>query len=186
MIITISGTPGAGKTTAAKLLAKKLKFKFYSMGDVRGKFATDRGMTIDQLNELGMKEAWTDKKVDEYQAKLAKKEDNFVLESRLGWFFIPKSIKIYMDVDEEVGAKRIFKAPTKQRKDEPKYKSVKELQKAIKNRVKHDLARYRKYYGKSSDFTNKSNFDLLIDTTNNTQQQTVNQIISFLKKKRLL
>ena len=37
MIITISGLPGSGKSTIGKMLAKKLGYKFYSMGDLRGK-----------------------------------------------------------------------------------------------------------------------------------------------------
>ena len=53
MIITISGIPGSGKTTVGRMLAEKLGYKFYSIGDLRGKMAMERGMTIDQLNELG-------------------------------------------------------------------------------------------------------------------------------------
>ncbi|MBU0540313.1 AAA family ATPase, partial [Patescibacteria group bacterium] len=67
MIITISGVPGSGKTTVAKILAERLGMKFYSMGDLRGKMATERGLTIDELNKLGETEAFTDNDVDTYQ-----------------------------------------------------------------------------------------------------------------------
>ena len=69
MIISISGVPGSGKTSVAKIIADKLGMNFYSMGNMRGKMALDRGMTIDELNALGEKEAFTDAEVDEYQKK---------------------------------------------------------------------------------------------------------------------
>ncbi|MCX6741353.1 MAG: AAA family ATPase, partial [Candidatus Parcubacteria bacterium] len=46
MIITLSGKPGSGKTTVAKILAEKLGYKFYSTGDLRGQMAMKRGLTI--------------------------------------------------------------------------------------------------------------------------------------------
>ena len=89
MIITINGTPGSGKSTVAKFLAKKLKLRHYSMCDLRRKMALEKGMTIDELNKIGEKEAWTDKDADNCQKKLGKKEDNFIIDGRLSWFFIP-------------------------------------------------------------------------------------------------
>ena len=108
MIITISGWPGSGKTTVGKLLARKLNYKFYSMGNLRGKTALEKNLTIDQLNKIGEDESWTDKDVDEYQKKLGEKEDNLIVEGRLSFHFIPKSLKIFLKVDQIIGAARIF------------------------------------------------------------------------------
>jgi len=49
MIITISGLPGSGKTTVAKKLSKKLNYEFISVGDLKGQFAKEKGMTIDEF-----------------------------------------------------------------------------------------------------------------------------------------
>ena len=38
---TITGTPGAGKTSVAKVLAKRLGIKFYSAGDILEKMAAE-------------------------------------------------------------------------------------------------------------------------------------------------
>ena len=79
MIITISGKPGSGKSTIAKIIAKKLKYDFFSAGDYRGEMAIKKGMTIDQLNKLGEKEDWTDKQVDDELKRISKKKDNIVV-----------------------------------------------------------------------------------------------------------
>ena len=179
MIISISGTPGSGKNTVAEILVKKLKFKHYSMGDLRGKMAIEKGMTISELNKLGEKEAFTDKEIDEYQKTLGKKEDNFVIDGRLSFYFIPQSIKIYLDVDPREGARRIFMAPP--RKDEQKYHSIEEVIKSNKERVESDKKRYKKYY--NIDSYDKKNYDLVIDTTKPRPKEIADIILKFLKEK---
>ncbi|MBI2473155.1 AAA family ATPase [Candidatus Uhrbacteria bacterium] len=83
MIITITGIPGAGKSTIAKVLSKKLNVPWYSVGDLRGKMAKERGLTIDELNHLGETQDFTDKEVDQYQEKLGKEQDGFIMDGRL-------------------------------------------------------------------------------------------------------
>ena len=176
MIITISGMPGSGKTTVAKLLATKLNYKYYSIGDMRGKLAQERGMTIDELNRLGEKESWTDKEVDEYQKKLGKTEDNFIVEGRTGFHFIPNSKKMFFKVDFKVGAERIFKD---QRPDEQDYESVESTLKWIKQRMESDKKRYLKWY--NINCWDENNYDTIIDTTDLTPEQVVEKILEFIK-----
>ncbi len=178
MIITISGLPGAGKTTAAIQVAEKLGYKHYSVGDLRGKMAIERGMTLDDLNKLGEKEAFTDKEADDYQAELGKKEDNFIIDGRLSFHFIPHSTKIFLIVDEKQGAERIFK---EQREDEPDYNNVDEVLKANKERMESDRKRYKKYY--DIDPFDKKHYDLIVDTTDSTQEITVKKILDFIEEK---
>ena len=52
MIITLAGLPGAGKTTIKNMLAETLEWKSYSMGDMRGKYAQELGITIDEAQAL--------------------------------------------------------------------------------------------------------------------------------------
>lgn len=161
MIITINGTPGSGKSTIAKYLAKKLRLKHYSMGDLRRKMALEKGMTIDELNKLGEKEAWTDKDADNYQKKLGEKEDNFIIDGRLSWFFIPKSVKILVKSDLKRASKRIFLA---KRSSEKAYKNSIEVLREMKGRIRSDVKRYRKYYG-INDVYGIKNYDIIIDTS---------------------
>jgi len=166
MIISISGVPGSGKTSVAKILAAKRGMTFYSMGNLRGKMAKERGMTIDELNKIGEQDATTDTSVDEYQKQLGTKEDNFVIEGRLSWHFIPNSFKIFLACDPKESARRIFEArrhAAEERSDEPLYTSVEEAERDIAERVASDKRRYAKYYG--VDYQDPSHYDLVIDTT---------------------
>ena len=69
MIISISGTPGSGKSTVGEILAKRLGFEHYSMGDFQRSLAQEKGITILELLELEKKDPKLDKRVDEKQRK---------------------------------------------------------------------------------------------------------------------
>ena len=171
MIVAISGLPGSGKSTVGRMLAKKLGYSFYSIGDLRGKWAVERGMTINELNKLGEHEEWTDKKADDYQRGLGKKEDKLVIDGRLSFHFIPNSFKVFLTVDMATGAERISRD---ERADEENG-SLSELQASLEKRVKSDDNRYKRLYG--LDFMDKRNYDLVIDTTSLRPPEVVEKII---------
>ena len=179
MIISLTGKPGSGKSTVATLLAKKLAMPWYSMGDLRGQMAQERGMTIDELNKLGEKEIFTDKEVDDFQTKLGRSGQSFIMDSRLAWHFIPDSFKIFLDVDASEGARRIFQT---KRADES-YVSIEAAAKAVAERIASDAKRYQKYY--QVDLTDLSHFDLIIDTTNISAEKVAEQILKAAKEKRI-
>ncbi len=178
MIITISGIPGSGKSTIAKLLAKKLNYKHYSMGDLRGRIAIKHGLTIDKLNEIGKTEIWTDKEADDELVRLGKK-DNLVIDTWVGFHFLPNSIKIFLETDPRIGAERVFKD---QRPDEAKKKTIEEVEEMLKKRLEDSNARFKKYY--NLNILDKSHYDLIIDTTNITPEQVINKILEYIEYKR--
>ena len=184
MIISIAGTPGSGKTSVAKQLAEHLGMPRYSIGELRGKMAEERGMTIDELNALGEEQAFTDTEVDDYQKQLGQTDDNFVIEGRLGWHFIPHSFKVLLTCDTEEAARRIFKArrdPSENRDDEVMYEDSEEAQRLIEERMASDARRYQKYYG--INYLDPSNYDLVVDTTNlDGVEATVQQVLEKLPK----
>lgn len=182
MIITITGIPGSGKTTAARLLAERLNVPWYSMGDLRGKMAQERGMTIDELNALGETEKFTDEEVDEYQRKLGESGKDFVIEGRLSWHFIPHSFKIFLTVDSKEAGARLYKARQGDgRSDEPLYASPEEAENYAAGRMASDSRRYQKYYG--VDFLDPKNYNLAIDTTGRANpNQTVDEILAAMQK----
>ncbi len=149
------------------------------MGDLRGKMAEEKRMTIDELNTLGESEAFTDKEIDDYQTKLGNTEKAFVIDGRLSWNFIPSSFKIFLDVEENTGAKRVYEAiKSGKRTDEKEFESIAETKVAIQKRVKSDQKRYEKYY--KVDFLDNSNYDLTLDTTNLSETEVLEQILKSL------
>ncbi|MEM3370913.1 MAG: cytidylate kinase family protein [Candidatus Woesearchaeota archaeon] len=178
MIITISGVAGSGKSTVGRILAQKLGLRYYSVGDLRRKMAEQMGITLEELNRLGEENDFTDKSVDEYQKELGSKEDNFVIDGRLSFFFIPNSVKVFLDVSDEEAARRIMK----DKRTAEEFKSFKEALKGIRRRNESDALRYKKYYG--VNVYDKKNFDLVINTDKIPAEEVADRIIRFLKKSR--
>ncbi len=177
MIISIGGAPGAGKSTVARLLAERLGYKRYSIGTLRREMARKRGMTLEEYNALGEKDPSTDIEVDAYQKKLAETEDNFVIDGRTSWHFIPDSFKVYLTVEERAGAERIFSELQKDdKRNEGKHlTSVEAVIESNRERVTSDKKRYAKYYG--IDAYDTANYDLIIDTTKKTPSEVAGEIL---------
>ncbi|MDD4476646.1 MAG: cytidylate kinase family protein [Patescibacteria group bacterium] len=181
MIITISGSPGSGKSSVGKIIAKKLGYTFLSIGDLRGKIAIDKGITIDELNKIGEKENWPDKLTDDYQRELAKTHDNFVVEGRMSFYFIPQSFKIFLTADKAIAAKRVLQN-RKDREDEGYIASPEEAEQKIKLRVESDKLRYQKYYG--VDYTDPKHYDFVLDTTLPSAEEVSAAILDKITKKQ--
>jgi predicted cytidylate kinase len=174
MIIALGGKAGSGKSTVAKLLAKKLNYRHYSMGDLQREIAKERNISIFKLGELEEKDPQIDKEVDNLQISLGNKEDNFVIDSRLGFHFIPKAKKIFLDANFEVRAIRILN-------DNARKEDNKNLEKAkenIKQREKSEILRYKKYYNLNP--YDKKKYDIVIDTSDGKPKQIVKNILSSL------
>ena len=118
-----------------------------------------------EYNKLGETDPSTDMEVDAYQQELAKNEDDFIIEGRTSWHFIPRSVKIYLDVDEKEGARRVFEELKKEhsRNEGSELHTAEDVLKSHQERKKSDKIRYAKYY--SIDVYEINNYDLVIDTT---------------------
>ena len=179
MRITISGKAGAGKSTVAKLLSKKLMLKHYSIGDLMRAMAQEKGITLLELNKLAEKDKSIDLELDNKLKELGKTKDNFVVDGRLTAFFIPNAdVRVFLETDDKVRAERILKDKRQQEKS----KSLKETIRNIKKREESEKKRYQKYYG--VNYLDKKLYNLVVDTTKLNPNQVVDEVMKFVKSKQ--
>ncbi len=179
MIITISGKPGSGKSTIAKLLAEKFNLKRYSTGDYFRQKAKEKGLSLQDYSKLAEQTHEHDKETDLWQTELGKKEDNFIIDGRLSHVYIPNAIKIFLDVKKEVGAERIMK-------EKREGEEAMDFQQALHlwvTRTKSEQKRFHEYY--KIDHHDNSQYDLVLDTTERTKQEVLDKISEFIRKHHL-
>ncbi len=183
MIITINGTAGSGKSTIAKMLAEKLGWPRYYIGGMRRQRAKEKGMTLAEYNKLGETDFAIDNEVDSYQKKLGETKDNFIIEGRTSWYFIPHAIKIYFEVDEQEGAQRVFNELKKsnKRNEDRNLKTLNDTLISHRQRKQSDIKRYKKYY--NIDAYDKNHYDYVINTTNLNKKQVFVKVYEYIKSR---
>lgn len=183
MIVSISGLPGAGKSTVSRALAKKLGWPCYSIGDLRRQMARKKNMTLTEYNKLGEVDPSTDLEVDEYQTKLGQTQDNFIIEGRTSWHFIPQSFKIFLIVNPQIGAERILTdlQTSDQRNEGTGLKTVADVIASNQERIASDTRRYQKYF--KIDAYKESNYDYVLDTSDLSADQMLEAVYAQVVEK---
>ncbi|OGF69508.1 hypothetical protein A3H65_02910 [Candidatus Giovannonibacteria bacterium RIFCSPLOWO2_02_FULL_45_14] len=171
--ITIFGLAGTGTTSAGKMLAGKLGYQFLSTGYIFRDMAKENGMTLNKFEEATNKNPKYDNQLDQRIKEFGEKNNNFIVESRLAWHFIPDSIKVKLVCDF---GERIKRVATRDKI------SSKEAGEHNEFRDKKIAERYEKYYG-IKDF-NDDKFDLVIDTTATSIEGVVQRIEERLRNQK--
>jgi len=183
MFITISGSPGSGKSTVAQKLAEKLNYKVHSVGDIRRQIAKKRGQTLAEFNLWSETNKDGDIIVDQEVKNLGEKEKNLIVEGRLAWYFIPHSFKIFLYVETKEGAKRIWSSydKNKEKRNEDTIASENDLDKSLEKRIASDKLRYEKYY--NLDIFEKNHYDLWLDVSKMDEKQEFDAVWGEIKNR---
>ena len=172
VIITISGTPGSGKTTVAELLYKKLGIPYISSGMIFRELADKYGMTLAEFSKYCEEHKEVDRELDEKQIEFLRKGD-IILESRLsGWLAYRNNIpafKILIDADELIRAERIVKREGG---------DIQQRLKELIEREQSERKRYLNYYG--INMRDTSIYDLTVDSSNHAPQEIIDLILKHL------
>ena len=177
MIITISGPPGSGKTTACTLLSEKLGYRAVSFGKIFREIAAERNIPLNEFGAMAEKDPSIDADIDGRIVEIAKNSDDIILESRLSAHMCVRNgisaFKVYINASPEVRMSRI---------------NVREngtLEAAISETVerqKSEAKRYMMYYG--IDIGDLSIYDLVIDSDALSPEGVLEKITEALEANR--
>ena len=154
-IIAVSGSPGSGKTTYAKYLAKMLNYEFASAGMIFRRMAEKMGVSVVELNKMALSNPDIDHQIENEIRKVASR-GNIVLEGHLvAWtLYDIADLLIYLT------------APLGSRLERIAARENKTIQQVIEetlSREYYEVKRYRETYG--VDITNLSIYDIVLDTS---------------------
>jgi cytidylate kinase len=172
MKITISGPPGSGTTTVARLLSQKLGLKLISAGEIFRQLASQRGMTVEEFGKYAENNPEIDTLIDKTQKEMAEKEENAVVEGRLsGWMIKNANLKVWLFAKPEIRYGRIAK---REKKD------ISVVKQETRQREEIEKSRYSKFYG--IDIDDWTIYDLIINSGSFQAEKIVNIILEALRK----
>lgn len=177
-IITIAGDLASGKSRITDLLQKNLQYEIYRNGEYVRRLAKEKGLDVTSFNEYLKDHPEIDQEIERSAAAYAEEHDNLIVDARLGWYAIPDSFKVYLRVDIDVAAKRAFY--DENRKETEKFATIEEQKQDMVKRFSLENERFFKLYGIHKE--DMSNYDLVVDTTNNTIEENANMIEEAYKK----
>ncbi|SDY03592.1 (d)CMP kinase [Halobellus clavatus] len=155
MLLTVSGPPGAGKSTTVAALADAFDLEHVSGGDIFRELADERGMTAVEFNRLAEEDDQIDRDLDRRLREIALERDDVLLESRLaGWLAGDAAdLRLWLDAPIEVRAARIAKREEK---------SAEQALDETRERERSEALRYHDYY--NIDITDLSIYDVALNT----------------------
>lgn len=141
--------------------------------------AAERGMSILELSRTAESGDSIDREIDARTVRLGEDGDDFVIDARLGWHFIPQSFKVFLEVDPSVAAARVYSA---RRSSEQENVDLAETTRAIESRTESEARRYRDYYG--LDYADHAHYDLVVDTSDRSVDEVIQLIFEHFDAER--
>ena len=172
-IITITGDSGSGVSTVTALLAESLDYRKFNAGGLFRNLAQQYDMTLEKLNTFIESNRAIDREIDTLIRRLGQGSE-LVLAARLGFYWIHESFSVYLKVDPETSAKRVYEDIVSGRRTGEQAESVLEVAQNIARRFESTKARYLRDYG--IDISNTRHFDLVVDTDDKEPEEIVAEI----------
>ena len=177
-IISIAGELASGKGAVSSVLTEKLNYGIYRNGEYFRKLAKEHNMDVTSFNKYVEKHPEIDLQIEKSASEYAETHDKFVIDARLGWYAVPESFKVYLTVDINEAARRAFN--DENRKETESFNTIEEQKEDMIKRYKLENERYYNLYNVRKE--DKSNYDLVLDTTNNTPEEIADIIIEKYKE----
>ena len=97
--------------------------------------------------------------------------DHTVFDSRLAWRFVEDSFKVFLLVDTQEAARRVFDGVSRNAES---YRNIEEARAGLEERAMLEKERFHKLYG--LDYYDVCNYDLVIESTYATPEQIAQEI----------
>jgi len=181
-IITLSGKPGSGKSSTADKVAELLGYTRYSSGDFVRTVLRRHKLTLAEFNKRAARNHHLDDEIDEELRKLRDEKD-IVVDARLGFYWIPESFKVYLDLDLDVATARIFKdavANAGRNSEIAGGSSLNDVQKQVQSRLNDEKRSFQSMYGVNP--YDSKHFDLVINTARHSPQTVALTVFDHYKK----
>ncbi len=169
MRLTISGPPGAGKTTVCEMLGRRLGLEVVVSGLIFRQMAREACLSLADFGKSCELNPEVDKRLDQRIVDIARERDDVLIEGRLAGYMLQRNgipaFKVFMDADLDVRAMRVA---------EREGGSMEERRQEIVAREECEALRYRSYYG--IDISDRSIYDLIVNTTHLAPEKVVDMI----------
>ncbi len=182
MKITLGGLGGTGTSTVGRMMAKKLGYDFMSGGNMFRQAALENNMTMEEFDAYTKENAQfrVDEVIDDKLKEYGCSNDDFILESKLGWWQVPDSLKILFTADADVRARRIMGDTDENRIAYTTDDFEKTKQKTADRNEVHRL-RIKEIYG-IEDMFSAEHYDYVIDTTLLSQEEVVDELVDLVSR----
>ena len=174
-IVTVSGLPGSGTSTACRLLNEELGWSYVNAGQIFRQLAQEAGLSLADYGLRAEEDAEIDQKLDARMVETARKLGRVILEGRMtGWMAqrheLP-ALKVWLEASTETRVGRISGRDRK---------SQAQALKDMVERERSEAKRYCQIHG--IDIGDRSIYDLCIDTEHYVPVQIVKKIITRLRE----
>ncbi|MBI2503319.1 MAG: AAA family ATPase [Candidatus Latescibacteria bacterium] len=176
-IITVSGLPGSGTSTACKLLQERLDWRYVNAGDFFRQLAADEGISLAEMGRRAEADGHFDRQLDAHMVQLARQEKDLILEGRLtGWMALRQglpALKVWCLAALPVRAGRVGQRD---------HQTPDQAERDIAARERSEHQRYARHH--QIDLDDLSIYDLVLDTGLLAPGEVVARILSILESPR--
>jgi len=170
--ITISGPPGSGTTTIAKLLRDRIGIKYVYAGEIFRRRADEMKMSLADFGRYVEEHPEEDIRLDDVMKGIIQR-GNVLVEGRVsGWLahhYGFMAFKIFLAATEDVRAKRVANRESKE---------VGVVLAENREREASERQRYRESY--DFDLLDTSFYDLVVDTDDKTPDEITEIILDVM------
>lgn len=156
-VVTLSGMPGSGTTTAARLVAEATGLSHVNTGAIFRAMASERGLSLNEFGKLANQDSSIDRELDARQVDICR-QGNTLLEGRLAGYMMKDAgidcLAVWLDAPVDVRVRRVSS------RDSLPFEAARQLS---LEREEDERRRFVEFYG--FDLARIEVYDLVLDSS---------------------